>query len=203
MLGFHIISETLVVYVAAAFCCLLCLSRKPTEIGEIPSVWVDLWSGSTCCPRPIGPPILPLLGIGWRSINSLLLFKSLSLLLIGQESSTRSVKKGLVYNSLSEQHKNTYRSLSCIIIKVWYNQGTKLGFKAHHFIIAAFTLHRPHWKQIAAAFQSILDVFEWILQIRKAFFVILYFHSFSCFKISSTWSRRLTTRELPRNVDHW
>ena len=31
MLAFHIISETLVVYVAAAFCFLLCLSRKPNR----------------------------------------------------------------------------------------------------------------------------------------------------------------------------
>ena len=119
--------------------CCVCRESQ-TEIGEIPSVWVDLWSGSTCCPRPIGPPILPLLGIGWRSINSLLLFKSLSLLLLGQESSTFSVNKGFVYNSLSEQHKNIARFLSCIIIKVWYNQGTKLGFKVQHCIIAAFSL---------------------------------------------------------------
>ena len=117
MLGLRIISETLVVYVAAALsvvfvekakqrlvrfhlCEWICEVGLPVALGQ---------SDHQSCPLP---------GIGWRSINSLLLFKSLSLLLLGQESSTFSVNKGFVYNSLSEQYKNIARSLSCIIIKV-------------------------------------------------------------------------------------
>ena len=148
----------------------------------------------------------PLPGIGWRSINSLLLFKSLSLLLIGQESSTFSVNKGFVYNSLSEKYKNIARSLSCIIIKVWYNQGTKLGFKLHHCFIVVFSL--------LTGSRSILETNWCCIPVRlgsfwmniantKGILCNFAFHLFSCFKISSTWSRRLKTRELLRNVDHW
>ena len=67
MLAFHIISETLVMLLQPSVVCCVCRESQ-TEIGEIPSVWVDLWSGSTCCPRPIGPPILPL-ARNWMEID--------------------------------------------------------------------------------------------------------------------------------------